>query len=324
MRQEILEDLASQKILLQDMNRTLKKRLEDLQADTEHLRQDISEKKIMIEELRQDKRTLTGLLNEPRKNKVFRNVTIVAALGLAMFIFISYVPTDLQFYHNSENTPLKTQYLIQNLKSGTADTWKPWHLVDHQSLNVNIINTAKAPKEKIDAIKDAILSEETVKIDNSLLDRGPIGTTSTYYKGWQGAVQSIAAEGNTKFHIPTQFNVIESPSEEGDITINLLSLEDADGYSGYTKTTTDGAESLKASITIYNVDKLSPERLAAIVRHEFGHALGLGHSSDQEDLMHYIIETNFPFISDCDMSSIRGLYDGKDLSDVACGQQKSA
>lgn len=199
----------------------------------------------------------------------------------------------------------------------------PQNLFQNRMILVDIINTANVPKEKIDAIKDAILSEKTVKIDNSLLDKGPVGTTSTYYKGWQGAVQNIVAEGKTKFHIPTQFNVIESPSEEGDITIRLVSPEDADGYSGYTKKITDGQESLKASITIYNVDRLSPDRLAAITRHELGHALGLVHSSDQEDLMHYIIETNFPFISECDLSSVRDLYNGKDLSDVACGLQRN-
>jgi hypothetical protein len=85
MKQEILEDLVSQKILLHDMNLTLKKRLEGLETDVTHLRHDISEKKRIIEEVRQDKKVLSGLLNQPRKNKVFRNVTIVTALGLAIY-----------------------------------------------------------------------------------------------------------------------------------------------------------------------------------------------------------------------------------------------
>lgn len=322
MKQEIIEDLVSQKTLLQEINITLQKRLKDLESSTENLKHDVSEKKRIIEELREDKKILGGLLNEPRKNKVIRNVTIVTALGLAMFIFISYVPSDLQFYHNPDNIPLKTQYLIQNLKSGTVNTWKPWHLIDNQVLNVNIINADRVSKEKIDAIRNAILSEESVKIDNSLLDRGPVGTTSTYYKGWQGALQSITQD-KTRFHLPTRFNIIESQNGEGDITITLLNLENADGYSGYTKITMDGIQDLKSSITIYNVKNISAERLAAIVRHEFGHALGLGHSSNQEDLMHYVIETDFPFISDCDIDSVRDIYDGKDLNDIACGPHKT-
>ncbi len=322
MKQELFEDLASQKTLLREMNLELKKRVDNLEADTVNLERDISEKKKIIEELREDKKVLAGLLSEPRKNKILRNVTIVVALGLAVFIFISYVPSDLQSFYNSNNTPLKTQYLVQNLKSNTVDTWKPWHLINNQALNINIVNADKVSKEKIAAIKDAILSEESVKIDNSLLDRGPVGTVSVYYKGWQGALQDMQNE-NTVFHIPTKFNITESPTEEGDITIVLTSLEDPDGFSGYTRNITDGQETLKSSITIYDVDNLSPDRLGAVVRHEFGHALGLGHSTDEEDLMHYVIQTNFPFISDCDVSAIKDLYDGKDLSDVACGPQKS-
>lgn len=322
MKQELFEDLASQKILLKEMNLELKKRVDNLETDTANLEHDISEKKKIIEELREDKKVLAGLLSEPRKNKILRNVTIVIALGLAVFIFISYVPSDLQSFYSSNNTPLKTQYLVQNLKSNTVNTWKPWHIINNQVLNINIVNADKVSKEKISAIKDAILSEESVKIDNSLLDRGPVGTVSVYYKGWQGALQGMQDE-NTVFHIPTKFNIIESPTEEGDITIVLTSLEDPDGFSGYTKNITDGQETLKSSITIYNVNNLSPERLGAVVRHEFGHALGLGHSSDENDLMHYIIQTNFPFISDCDVNAIKDLYDGKDLSDIACGPQKS-
>ncbi|MHB8547089.1 MAG: matrixin family metalloprotease [Nitrosotalea sp.] len=323
MKQELFEDLASQKILLKEMNSELKKRVDSLETDTVNLEQDVLEKKKIIDELREDKKVLAGLLrSEPRKNKILRNVTIVVALGLAVFIFISYVPSDLQSFYNSDNAPLKTQYLVQNLKSNTVDTWKPWHLVSNQALNINIVNADKVSKEKISAIKDAILSEESVKIDNSLVGRGPVGTVSVYYKGWQGAIQDMQTE-NTLFHIPTKFNIIESPTEEGDITIVLTSLEDPDGFSGYTKNITDGQETLKSSITIYDVDNLSPGRLGAIVRHEFGHALGLGHSTDGEDLMHYVIQTNFPFISDCDVNALKDLYNGKDLSDVACGPQKS-
>jgi predicted Zn-dependent protease len=305
------------------MNSVLKKRLQDMETGAIHLEHDISEKKRIITELREDKKVLTGLLkSEPRKNKILRNVTIVAALGLAVFIFISYVPSDLQSYYNSNHIPLKTQYLIQNLKGNTFDTWKPWHLVNNQAISINIINADTVSKEQLDAIKDAILSEESVKIDNSLLDRGPVGTVSTYYKGWQGAVENMPSD-KTKFHIPTKFNIIESPTEEGDITITLSNLEDPDGFSGYTKTTTDDQEILKASITIYDVNNRSPEQLAAVVRHEMGHALGLGHATDQEDLMHYVIETDFPFISDCDINTIENLYDGKELSDIVCGTQKT-
>ncbi|MDC8453522.1 MAG: hypothetical protein LV477_11530, partial [Candidatus Nitrosotalea sp.] len=214
MKQELFDDLVSQKTLLTEINSELKKRLDDIETGTTHLERDISEKERIIDELRQDKKVLTGLLkSEPRKNKIFRNVTIVAALGLAMFIFISYVPSDLQSFYNSNNGPLKTQYLIQNLQGNAVDTWKPWHLVNNQPLIINILNADTVSKEKLDAVKSAILSEESVKIDNSLLDKGPVGTVSVYYKGWQGAILNMQ-DDKTKFHIPTKFNIIQSPSEE--------------------------------------------------------------------------------------------------------------
>ena len=322
MKQEFLNDVLSQKNLLQEMNKDLKKRLVDLENTAANLEYHITEKIKTIENLHEDKKVLTRLLNEPHKNKIMRNTTIIVALGLAVFIFISYAPSDLQLFDNSENVPLKTQYLLQNLKSNTVDIWKPWHLIHNQVLNINIVNTDKVSKQKIDAIKNAILSEESVKIDNSLIGRGSVGTVSTYYKGWQGAINSIQNE-KTKFYIPTKFNIIESPTEEGDITIILSTLENPDGYHGYTKTITDGQEVLKSSITIYDVNNLSPERLGVIVRHEFGHALGLGHSSAQEDLMYYVIQTNFPLISDCDISAVKDLYSGKYLNDISCGTQKS-
>jgi hypothetical protein len=322
MKQEFLEDVLSQKNLLQEMNKDLRKRLMDLEKTTARLEHNIAEKIKAIDNLHEDKKILTGLLKKPHKNKILRNTTIVIALGLAIFIFISYAPNDLQSIYNSGDTPLKTQYLLQNLKSNTVDTWKPWHLISNQILNVNIINADKIPKQKIDAIMNAILSEESVKIDNSLVDRGPAGTVSTYYKGWQGAIDSLQNE-KTKFHIPTKFNIIESPTEEGDVTIILSTLENPDGYHGYTKTITDGNEILKSSITIYDVNNLSSERLGAIVRHEFGHALGLGHSTKPEDLMYYVTETQFPMISDCDISAIKDLYSGKYLNDISCEPQKS-
>ena len=97
---------------------------------------------------------------------------------------------------------------------------------------------------------------------------------------------------------------------EGDVVITLSNLRDADGYTGYTKSVVEGHEILKSFITIYDVNNLSDEELSTIVRHEFGHAIGLGHSTAPEDLMAPNIDMTVPYISECNVDAITDLYSG--------------
>ncbi|MCV0409474.1 matrixin family metalloprotease [Nitrosopumilus sp.] len=108
--------------------------------------------------------------------------------------------------------------------------------------------------------------------------------------------------------------------ETGDVVIQLTNDASADGYTAYTTAIADESnhQMLKAKITVYDIDRLSDVDLSTIVRHEMGHALGLAHSTAPEDLMHPVIGTDYPYISECDLDAIVSLYDGSQNSQVIC------
>ena len=215
--------------------------------------------------------------------------------------------------------PIKSKYLIENLRVDTIDTGISWKIVEGKSLYVNIINSANISEDNLERVKNAIFSEDVIDIDNSLLHKGPAGTYSTHYMGWQGALKS-AAKYETKLVIPTKFEIVESSNVVGDIFITLTSHKDTDGYFGFTKLIENESQNqiLKSQITIYQADKLEGNQIGAILRHEMGHALGLDHSTAPEDLMAPQIQTEYPFISPCDIYAIISLYDGQSSSQIVC------
>ncbi|MBS3925560.1 MAG: matrixin family metalloprotease [Nitrosarchaeum sp.] len=264
------------------------------------------------------------VIDEKQKNyklskKYILTITLSAIAIAIISSAYSLMIIDLvgQEYKVTNLGNVQSGYVIQNLRGDTIDTWLSWRLVDGATLDVNLIDGDKYP-DKADIVRTVLLSNELIEIDNSLLHKGPRGTTSTYYLGWAGALASI--KNPTEFHIPQKFNLIESAKGEGDITIKLVSQRNGDGYSGYTKSIADDAQNqiLKSEITIFEVDKLSKAQFETILRHELGHALGLAHSTAPEDLMYPTIATDYPYISSCDIDAIVLLYDGGKKSEVTC------
>lgn len=220
--------------------------------------------------------------------------------------------------HEQGTTSLRSKYFVEDLRGDTLDTWKSWRLVG-TTMNVNIIVPSNIPSQKADVVASAIDSSEVLKIDDSLTHKGPKGSSSLYYLGWKGALDNISLKTDkTKYNLPLDFNIMKSNKGEGDVIITLSTLKDPDGYTGYTKSVVEGNEILKSFITIYDVNNLTDDKLATIARHEFGHALGLGHSTAPEDLMAPTIEMTYPYISECNVAGIIDLYNGNEGTKTVC------
>ncbi len=247
------------------------------------------------------------------KKKLY-SIVIIAVLSIAVIFAGS------MFYvtENMENATSPTSsYIIKNLRGDTIDTWLSWRIPQGQPLVVNIVNAEDYSEEKIKIIQDTILSKQTIQVDNSILEKNP--GTSLFYLGWVGALESIS-ELDTKYYIPSEIQVIESTEGEGNITILLTDEVNGDGYSGFTKSIADETQNqiLKSEITIFDASSITNADLEKLLRHEFGHAIGLAHSSAIEDLMYPTIEMEYPYISECDLSAIESLYDNGGSSIVIC------
>ena len=240
--------------------------------------------------------------------KNHRNTLILIGLSTTI-IFGSFFFVNNIFFQNDES-PLNSKYFTENLKGDTMFTWKHWNLLENQSLYVNIVNADSFSDEKIQIIKDAILSDEKITAKKSSVD-------TFYYKGWMGVITAVA-EKPSQHNLPTNIEFVNSDDEAGDIIIFLETFKDEDGITGFTKSTVEGDTILKSRITIYDINNISDENLSTIIRHEFGHALGLAHSTDTDDLMFPSIRTELPYISECNMDALASLYDGSDTRKVTC------
>ncbi len=312
-----IKELEQSRIISSEIIDSITTKSTDLEkqlSDANHRTNELKQENIMLNE--------EIVYSQKIKQSKLRKYLLIIALTVvaSVILFTSY-----SYYHSQTGGDLftssnnyKSQYVIQNLKGDTIDTFLSWRLVSGTVLHVGITNVQKYP-EKIPLIKNVVLSDESIEIDDSLSHKGPRGQISTYYLGWEGALKQ-ASKKRTEFYIPSHFEIIESVRGEGDINIVLSNLKSGDGYTGYTTSIADESQNqiLKSIITIYDVENLSDDQFTTILRHEFGHALGLAHSTAPEDLMAPHISTLVPYISDCDIDTIVSLYNGNKNSQVIC------
>lgn len=248
-------------------------------------------------------------------------IAVILQLFSLTFLVTSFgLNQQSELVNTNSASELRSEYLIQNLKGDTIDhTGFAWHLVEGDTLHVNILNADKFP-EMAQVVRNVILSEDVLEIYDSFQDKLPKGSKSIYYEGWAGALQAASSKKDTTFYIPINYDIIESKNGQGDITIEFSSLTNGDGYTGFTKSIADSTQNqiLKSHIVIYDVNDLSSTELEIIFRHEFGHALGLAHATYPKDLMYPVVLTTHPYISECNIDAILSLYDGEKLSKVIC------
>ncbi|CAD6520536.1 Peptidase M10A and M12B matrixin and adamalysin [metagenome] len=268
------------------------------------------------DKLKSEKYQKYGLKTQKIKN---RQAILLSQLGILIFFggYFAGLPTS-----SGQNGELlnpiglfNSEYQVENLRGDSMYLYRYWKISPGATLSVNILNPVSIPEESIDLIKNSIMSTNTIDIDDSLLHKGPKNSFSTYYLGWRGALQSMP---DTKIPIPKNFEITNSDKANGDIIIILSNIKDRSGNTGYTKTVLEGDRIVKAFITIYNVNALSSNQLETIARHEFGHAIGLGHSTAPEDLMAPTIDMTYPYISDCNIQAVIDLYNEKSDGTTMC------
>ncbi|TBR22967.1 MAG: hypothetical protein EPO63_06515, partial [Candidatus Nitrosotenuis sp.] len=244
-----MRELEQEKAVLEKINHMLDEKIKEERSEIKELTKDLKNSEFQNKELRQEKRILDKtVLIEERKNRRLakKNLIVIAVAALVVgvgFSAYSIYVVDLmgKQYQISNLGKINTgNYLIQNLRGDTIDTWLSWRLVPGSMLRVGIINGESFP-EKIPLIKEVVESEKSIEVDDSLLHKGPKGSTSTYYVGWQGALERASAK-STEFYIPSKLQVAESSRGEGDITIILTNEKNGDGYSGFTKSIADDSQ----------------------------------------------------------------------------------
>ncbi|MDE1762847.1 MAG: response regulator [Thaumarchaeota archaeon] len=240
--------------------------------------------------------------------KINAGVTLkVELIALAVLAILFFYAIDNYYQPDQIGTlGIKTKYSIEDLQGQTSAT-QHWNVAKGTPLTVNIVNLSNLSQEKINNIKKAILSTDVLYTGSSFLDGITSDKKSEYFKGWKGALDTI---NNTEFYVPNQFNIADSSDNSGQIVIFLSNGKDPDGYSAYTKLIVGNSQILKSFITIYGADKLSDSQLTAITVHEFGHALGLSNSNGPQNMVQDTVQTNHPYISECDVNAIQSLYNG--------------
>ena len=215
------------------------------------------------------------------------------------------------------DAPMKSNFLTSNTDGNEIDATASWNPSSSTSLTINLLNSYLLTVEQYDAVVYVITTTDSIELDDDFLNKENSNLKSKYYLGWTGAINAAQKNKSTNT-IPSNYNILRSSVGDGDIIIQFSKQKDPLGYSGYTKSILQNDMIVQSHITIYDVDHMEISDLTTIVRHEFGHALGLDHSPISNGLMAPVILTALPYISECDVYDVQVLYGGDEYANNAC------
>jgi len=167
-------------------------------------------------------------------------------------------------------------------------------------------NEVKDNKIPVLILRDAKVSEKQVDIVEYVINAKKVNSGRTLFLGWNEGIKEVSKSFGVE--VPTLQVQYKLNSSEA-IIIYLMDKTSNEGHDGYTNLFYDqNGKIQKAFIKIYNVDELSNIQLKIIIRHELGHALGLGHTNLKNDLMQSIIDMNYNAISLLDLQALAHIY----------------